>query len=109
VQKGVRQGYILSPYQFNIFAENIMTNVRNSNNSNSFDALKVGEIEIPELRYADDTVLPSQNTKGLHNLITSVKKHSEDQNLFLNIQKTKIMSTDKSKTTTQNCHTKERD
>ena len=28
---------------------------------------------------------------------TSVKKHSEEQNLHLNIQKTKIMSTDKSK------------
>jgi hypothetical protein len=53
-------------------------------------------IEIPELRYADDTVLLSQSTKGLDNLI-SEKKHSADQNLFLNIQKTKILTTNKSK------------
>jgi hypothetical protein len=54
-------------------------------------------IEIPQLRYADDTVLLSESTKGLVNLIISVKKYSEYRNLFLNIQKTKIISTDKSK------------
>src|ERR1700729_1708372 len=52
---------------------------------------------IPQLRYADDTVLLSTSEEGLENLIKSTKKHSEDQHLYLNTQKTKIMSTEKSK------------
>lgn len=97
VQKGVRQGCILSPYLFNIYAENIMRKVKDDIEYVNFDPLTINGNLIPELRYADDTVLLSNSAEGIKHLITSVKKHSEDQNLYLNIQKTKIMSTDKSK------------
>jgi hypothetical protein len=59
--------------------------------------LIVSETEISEFRYVYDTVLFTQSTKSLENLLTSVKKHREDHNLFLKIQKTKILSTDKPK------------
>uniref|UniRef100_A0A0B7AF76 Reverse transcriptase domain-containing protein n=2 Tax=Arion vulgaris TaxID=1028688 RepID=A0A0B7AF76_9EUPU len=52
---------------------------------------------ISELRYADNTVLLSNSVKVLEQLIQSVKKHSEDQNLFLNTKKIEIMSTDNAK------------
>ena len=55
---------------------------------------------MPELRYADDTVLFSATPEGLEKMIRSVKQHSEDQNLFLNAKKTKIMKTDKTERTT---------
>ena len=97
IQKGVRQGCILSPYLFNIYAENIMRNVMNDDNSENYDPLTIGGKSIPQLRYADDTVLLSTSKEGLENLIKSTKKHSEDQHLYLNTQKTKIMSTEKSK------------
>jgi hypothetical protein len=64
VQKGVRHGCIISPYLFNIYTKNIKRNVRKSGNYDSSDALKVGGIEIPELRYADDTVHLSQSEKN---------------------------------------------
>ena len=98
VQSGVRQGCTLSPYLFNIYSENIMRNVREDPNNTKYHALNIGGFEIPELRYADDTVLLSNDIKGLEQLIKNTKKHSEAQNLYLNVQKTKIMSTD---TTTQ--------
>jgi hypothetical protein len=66
-QKGIKQGCILSPYLFNIYAEHIKRNVRNSNNCASFDPLSVSGLKVLELIYADDTVLLSQSPKGLEN------------------------------------------
>ena len=104
VGKGVRQGCILSPYLFNIYAENIMRNFRNDPEIydcsekpgyDTYDSLNIGGREYPELRYADDTVLLSTTPEGLEKMINSVKTHSEKQNLCLNAKKTKIMRTDK--------------
>ena len=52
-------------------------------------------LSIRDLRHADDTALLATKTTGLENLITSVKEHSEQKGLFLNVKKTKIMSTDR--------------
>jgi len=101
VQKGVRQGCILSPNLFNVYAENIMRQVYEDENRTKFDALNIGGYEIPELRYADDTTLLSSTASGLEKTIMSVKSHSEAQNLYLNANKTKIMNTDKTKTKTK--------
>jgi hypothetical protein len=98
VQKGVRQGCILSPCLFNIYAENIMRNVKNDPDYQKFDPFNIGGHDIPELRYADDTVLLSNSPEGLEKLILSVKKHSEEQNLLLNAKKTKTMTIDKAPT-----------
>ena len=104
VGKGVRQGCILSPYLFNIYAENIMRNVRNDEQRyisqdnqlhDTYDSLNIGGRKYPELRYADDTVLLSTTPEGLEKMIHAVKKHSENQNLYLNAKKTKILRTDK--------------
>ena len=51
-------------------------------------------LSIKDLRYADDTALLATTTTGLENLIKSVKEHREQTGLFLNVKKTKIMSTD---------------
>ena len=81
-----------------------MRNVRNDdqryiNQDNqlhdTYDSLNIGGRAYPELRYADDTVLLSTTPAGLEKMIRAVKQHSEDQNLFLNAKKTKIMRTDK--------------
>ena len=55
---------------------------------------------MPELRYADDTVLLSTTPEGLERMINTVKIHSESQNLSLNAKKTKIMKTDKTEQAT---------
>ena len=99
VQKGVRQGCILSPCLFNIYAENIMRNLKNDAEFEQFESFSIGGRDTPELRYADDTTLLSNSPEGLEKMITTLKKHSENQNLFLNSKKTKLMTTDKAKET----------
>ena len=47
-----------------------------------------------------DSVLLSTTPEGLEKMIRSVKLHSENQNIFLNAKKTKIMRTDKTSAAT---------
>ena len=63
-----------------------------------FSSFNVGGRKYPELRYADDTVLLSTTHGSLKEIIRSVKTYSEEQNLFLNEKKTKIIKTDKTQT-----------
>ena len=88
IGKRVRQGCILSPCLFNLYAKYIKWNAelneaqariknagRNSNN-----------------RYADDTALMAESEEELKSLLIKVKEESEKVGLKLNIQKTKIMA-----------------
>ena len=53
--------------------------------------IKIAGRNINNLRYADDTILMSENEE-LKSLLMKVKKESEKVGLKLNIQKTKIMA-----------------
>jgi len=57
------------------------------------EGLRIGGRKINNLRYADDTTLVAANITDLQNLIGKVKSSSEEAGLFLNVKKTKIMST----------------
>ena len=86
--KGLRQGCILSPSLFNLYAEYIM---RNSGLLEAQAGIKTAGRNINNLRYADDTSLMAEN-KQLKSLLMKVKEESEKVGLKLNIQKTKIMA-----------------
>jgi hypothetical protein len=60
-----------------------------------YDAFEIEGYKIPEIRYADETVLLSTSQSDLKNLIRSVQHHSEEENLYLIATKTKLMPTDK--------------
>ena len=51
-----------------------------------------GEINITNLRYADDTTLMAESEEELKSLLMKLKEESEKLGLKLNIQKTKIMA-----------------
>ena len=51
-----------------------------------------GEININNLRYADETTLMAESEEELKSLLMKVKVESEKVDLKLNIQKTKIMA-----------------
>ena len=55
--------------------------------------IKIAGRNINNLRYADDTILVAENEE-LKSLLVKVKEESEKVGLKLNIQKTKIMSSD---------------
>ena len=88
-EKGVRQGYILSPCLFNLYAEYIM---RNAGLDEAQARIKIARRNINNLRYADDTTHMVESEEELKSLLMKVKEESEKVGLKLNIQKTKIMA-----------------
>ena len=90
IGKGIRQGCILSPCLFNLYAENIL---RNAGQDEAQAGIKISGRNISNLRYADDTTLMAESEK-LKSLLMKVKKESEKVGLKLNIQKTNIMASD---------------
>ena len=89
IEKGIRQGYILSPCLFNLYAEYIM---RNAGLQETQAGIKIVGRNINNLRYADDTTLMAESEEDLKSLLMKVKEESEKAGLKLNIQKTKIMA-----------------
>ena len=89
IGKGVRQGCILSPCLFNLYAEYIM---RNAGVDEAQDGIKIAGTIINNLRYADDTILMADSEEDLKSLLIKVKEKSEKVGLKLNIQKSKIMA-----------------
>ena len=89
IGKGVRQGCILSPCLFNLYAEYIM---RNAGLEEAQAGIKFARRNINNLRYADDTTLMAESEEELKSLLMKVKEESEKVGLKLNIQKTKIMA-----------------
>ena len=86
--KGVRQGCLLSPCLFNLYAEYILRNVRLED---AQAGIKISGRNINNLRYVDDTTLMAESEE-LKSLLRKVKEESEKVGLKLNIQKTKIMA-----------------
>ena len=87
IGKGVRQGCILSPCLFNLYAEHIM---RNAGLEEAQAGIKITGRNITNLRYADDTTLMAESEEELNSLL--MKEESEKVGLKLSIRKTKIMA-----------------
>ena len=62
IGKGVRQGYMLSPYVFNLYAEHIM---RKAGIKEAAGGIKIGGRNINNLRYADDTTILAETADDL--------------------------------------------
>ena len=89
IGKGVRQGCILSPCLFSLYAEYIM---RNAGLEETQAGIKISRRNINNLRYADDTTLMAESKGKLKSLLMRLKEECEKVGLKLNIQKTKIMA-----------------
>ena len=89
IGKGVRQGCILSPCLFNLYAEYIL---RNAGLEETQAGIKIVGRNLNNLRYADDITLMAESKEELKSLLMKVKEESEKVGLKLNIQKTKIMA-----------------
>ena len=89
VEKGVRQGCLLSPCWFNLYIEHMMRYAR----LDELQAgIKIGGRNINNLRHVDDTTLMEENKEELKSLLMRVKEDSERASLKLHIKNTKIMA-----------------
>ena len=66
IRKGVRQGCILSPCLFNVYAEYI---IRNARLDEAQDGIKIARRNISNLSYADDTTLMTEGEEEPKSLL----------------------------------------
>ena len=79
----------MSTCLFKLYTEHIIQKAR----LNELQAgIKIAGRSINNLRYADNTILMSENEEELKSLLMRAKEESEKAGLKLNIQKTKIMA-----------------
>ena len=81
-EKGVRQGCILSPCLFNLYAEYIM---RNAGLDEAQAGIKISGRNTDNLRYADDTTIMAESEEELKSLLMKVEEESEKAGLKFNI------------------------
>ena len=74
IGKGVRQGCILSPCLFNLYAEYVIQNARLDE---AQTGVKIAGRNINNLRYADNITLMAESEQELKSLLMKVKAESE--------------------------------
>ena len=81
--KRERQGCILSPCLFNLYAEYIM---RNAGLDEAQSRIKTAGRNTDDIRYTDDTILMAESKEELKSLLMKVKEENEKVGSTLNIQ-----------------------
>lgn len=94
IKRGVRQGCILSPQLFNVYAENIFREALDDTE----EGIKVNGYTLNNSRYADDTLLIADTPQDLETLLKKVSDKCHDHGLKLNETKTKYMVISKTPT-----------
>ena len=82
IEKGVRQGCILSPCLFNLYVDYIIWSFGLDEGQ---AGIKAPRRNINNLRYAGDTILMAEIEEELKSLLMKVKEESEKAGLKLNI------------------------
>ena len=83
IGKGIRQGCILSPCLFTLYAEYIM---QNAGLDEAQAGIMIAGRNINNLRHADDTTLMAKSEEELKSFLMKVKEESGKSGLKLSIQ-----------------------
>ena len=86
-EKGVRQGFPLSPMLFILFIENIEEYLRKRQEG----GIKIGNKRVYALAYADELVIIAETKEEMERLIKYLNKYFQDKELEVNAEKSKIM------------------
>src|SRR6267154_2230656 len=83
VDRGVRQGCVLSPLLFNLYSE-FMINEAMEN----VEGINFNGINITDLRYADDAVLVADKRKKFQIMIDRLSRACKEYGMEINVKKT---------------------
>ena len=83
---GVMQGDCLSPTLFNLFINDLATQLKDMN-----IGIKIKDTTIPLLLYADDVVILANDETEMQKMLNSVNKWCIQWKMKINMSKTKIM------------------
>lgn len=97
VKRGVRQGCVLSPDLFSLYTEMIMRHIK------ELEGIRVGGVNLNNLRYADDTALFADSEEKLQKIVEVVVEESKKLGLEINIEKTVVLACSK-KTKVPKCN-----
>src|SRR5437868_8158591 len=86
LERGVRQGCVISPLLFNLYSEFMINEAMEG-----VEGLKFNGINLTHLRYADDAVLVADKRKKLQTMLDRLNETCETYGMEINIKKTKVM------------------
>ena len=90
IEKGVRQGCVLSPVFFNMYSEELINEALQDESG-----LEVNGMTINNIRFADDTVLLASTEGELQRLLDKINESCKAYGMELNAKKTKVMVIEK--------------
>ena len=85
IKRGVRQGCVMSPVLFSLYAEIIMREI------DDMEGIRIGGQNVNNVRYADDTVLIADSEDKLQRIVERVNAGGEAMGLKINRNKTECM------------------
>ena len=89
IEKGVRQGCVLSPDLFSLYTQLALDELA------ELDGIKIGGRNVNNIRYADDMVLIADSEEKLQSLVTNLHDQCRMKGLRINRSKTEVMGVTK--------------
>ncbi|GFR82438.1 endonuclease-reverse transcriptase [Elysia marginata] len=86
IQRGVRQGYILSPSLFNLYSEYLLQEAISETSG-----ILINGVNIHNIRYADDTVILAESEEQLQAMLDSIVDKCKEYGMEIKAKKTKTM------------------